>query len=68
MDDDFDDAAMLDEERNERERILRERGYNPEELTIDEQDEILTDDFDGDKDNNRLGNVIPADERDGTDA
>ncbi len=66
-DDDLDDITF-DEERNEHERILRERGYNPDELTLEEQDDILTDDFDGDEDNNRLGNVMPADERDGTDA
>jgi len=66
MDSDADDLTF-DEERNERHRVLRERGYDPDELTLEEQDDILTDAF-GDEDNNRLGSVMPADERDGTDA
>jgi hypothetical protein len=67
MDSDADDLTF-DEERNERHRILRERGYDPGELTLEEQNEILADDFDDDPDNDRLGNVVPGDERDGTDA
>jgi hypothetical protein len=68
MPDDNQDDITFDEERNERHRVLRERGYDPEELTLEEQEDILADDFDDDEDNNRLGNVMPADERDGTDA
>lgn len=68
MDDDFSDDAAFDEEQRERERILRERGYDPRELTIEEQDRILTDSLDDDAENDRLGNVMPADERDNADA
>lgn len=40
------DDGLFDEERDERHRILRERGYDPDELTLEEQDAILTDSFD----------------------
>jgi hypothetical protein len=62
------DDSTFNEERNERDRILREHGYDPHELTDEEKNDILSDILDDDPDNDRLGNVVSGDERDGTDA
>lgn len=61
------DSSTFDEERNEHERILRERGFDPDELTVEEQQNILNDSLDDNPDNDRLGNIIPGEEQDGTD-
>lgn len=51
----------------ERDALLRERGYDPSELSRKEQDEILADILDTDDDNDRLGEITPSDEKDGND-
>lgn len=56
---------------SEQDRLLLERGYKPSELSQAEKDEILQDLADtggDDTDNDREANIMPADERDGTDA
>jgi len=62
------DDSTFNEARNERDRILRERGYNPHELSDEEKNDILNDMLDDDPGNDRLGNIVSGDERDGTDA
>ena len=62
------DDITFNQDHNEEDRILRERGFDPDELTDEERKEILGDVLDDDPENDHLGNIMPADERDGTDA
>jgi len=64
----MDDDDTPDVDLAEREALLMERGYNPSELSDSEQDDILGDIMDTDADNDRLSDVEPSDERDGTQA
>lgn len=64
MNDDFQQDESVDLEAEE--ALLRERGYDPQELSEEDKRDILADVADSDADNDRLGNVGPADQRDGS--
>jgi len=58
---------ITDEQRNEEDRILREFGYEPSELSAEERHDLLVDLTQEDSaDNDSLRSATPKDEQDDT--
>jgi hypothetical protein len=64
-DGDNDQIDQVDDGTVERDALLRERGYDPDELTDAEQEAVL-EDIDKDPTNDQLANIVPDEEDDGT--
>lgn len=55
--------GTFNKDKNEQDRVLRERGYDPSELSDDEKRSLLADfDSHDDPDNARLSDITPADD------
>lgn len=55
-----DDFGTFNEDKNYEDRVLLEHGYNPDELSAEERQQLLVDyDERGDPDDSRLSDIAP---------